>query len=176
MSDALTDISRDGQRGRLWNKYLNAIEVFLKEPTNNNRQIVAELAREADSVQGGYMSGSTNLQKNLEETLNGLLGGSEEVWVKFLSTMRNAPDLFKRFKSISPFADKLFILVDYGCGFVHFCGELEEFVRSLIENNKGWRTYDGDNYALVLDMPATESLGIYWLNRFGATGPRPKRN
>ncbi|MBM3255915.1 MAG: hypothetical protein FJZ04_00365 [Candidatus Moranbacteria bacterium] len=175
MSDALTDIARDEQRGRLWSKYLYAIEVFLEEPTNNNRRRVAELARETDSVRGGYMSGITNLQENLEETLNGLMKGNKEVWVKFLSTMRNAPDLFKRFKSISPFPDKLFILVDYGCGFVNFYGELEEFVRSLIENSKGWQTYDGDKYALVLDMPAIESPGIYWLSHFGATGPRPKR-
>jgi len=75
MSDAMTDIARDEERGRLYENYLKALRAFLKNPTKRNKKEVIEMAKQTDSVRGGYSSGETSLSKNIEAAISKLLKG-----------------------------------------------------------------------------------------------------
>lgn len=82
--------------------------------------------------------------------------------------------IYRRLKAISPFRDSFFIKVDYGCGFVTFRGELEEFFTKFIKEKKGWKTYDCDKYLVVLPVPKTKEIEVIWLSSsVNPDGPRP---
>ncbi len=162
MSDALTDIARDEQRGRLYGSYPEALKAFLTNPTDENKKEVIRMAEETDSVKGGYWGGRTSLSNDVETTISKLQEGDKTVWAKFLFSLKDQHD-FQAFKLLSPFADKLLIAVNYGCGFVNFHGELEPLIASIIRDGKGWKTYDADDYVVALDKPDTENAEVFWV-------------
>lgn len=173
MSDALTDIACDQRRGRLYGSYLEALKAFLTNSTAENRSEVIKMAKETDSIRGGYWGGQSSLSENIEEIISKLQEGDKDTWAKFLFSLKDLHD-FRKFKLFSPFADKLLIAVDYGCGFVSFHGELEPFIASLIHSDRSWKTYDADDYIIALDEPNTEDVEVFWVSCGigGVSGPR----
>lgn len=173
MSDALSDIARDGERARLYRSYLEALEEFLKDPTDKNKKAVLEIANETDSIRGGYWGGRSFLSNKIETIISKLQEGDKEYWAKFLFSLKNQRD-FEIFKPLSPFAGKFLIAVNYGCGFVNFHGELESFINSIIRKSKGWETYDADDYLIALDELNTENAETFWVGCgiSGVDGPR----
>jgi hypothetical protein len=168
MSDGLTDVARDQRRGRCYDEYLESIRVFLGDPTDENRQKALLGAKNTDAVPSGYFGGRTELESKAEALLADLQGGDKSAWAKFLFSLKDSRD-FRIFKEISPWKDQLLIAVDYGCGFVHFHGDIEPFMRSII-NGKDMRTYDADDYLVVLPKIAVEETEVFWV-RCGASGP-----
>lgn len=162
MSDALTDISRDQERGRRYDTFLKALKAYLKEPTPDNRGEVVRLAQETDEVVGGYFGGRTRLAEDIEKKLDLLSGGDRAAWAKFLFSLHDTRD-FKDLKKLSPFAGKLLVVADYGIGFVTFRGDVENFVDSIIQGDKGWRIYDADKYVVVMDQPDRSKAEVFWV-------------
>ena len=176
MSDALSDLARDEQRSRGFRSYLIALKAFLQTPTAKNKVQAVQMAEATDNVRGGFWGGRTSLAKTADEVISKLQAGDKETWAKFLFTIKD-DSLFPEFKALSPFAGKMIIVADYGCGFVRFSGELESFVESLISDGKGWRTYDADKFIVVLDEPKRDDIDVVWAGsgRLGATGPSNAR-
>ena len=169
MSDALSDIARDQRRGQRYMSYLDTIRVFLAKPTKKNRQAVSKVALNTDQVQRGYFSDRTSLAEQVDVLLSGLKSGDKRIWAKFLFSLRDNWE-FQKFKKLSPFTGQLLISVDYGCGFVNFHGDLEHFIADIIAKGKGWKTYDADDYVVVLPMPNTKRAKVFWI-RCGISGP-----
>ncbi|MDD5099120.1 MAG: hypothetical protein PHP35_02150 [Candidatus Colwellbacteria bacterium] len=170
MSDALTDLARDEERDRCISKYLEAVCYFLKDQTDDNKRIAVEAARGADEVPKGFFGGQTSLAKNIEELLEKLASGDKQAWAKFLFGLGETGHDFHILKSLSPFAGKLLISVDYGCGFANFRGEVESLIFSIIHEGKGWKTYDADDYLIALPMPNTAEAEVFWI-QCGIFGP-----
>lgn len=187
MSDALTDIARDTRRAEVFGKYLEAVKEYLLGPSQETFKNAVEAAQVVDGVPRGYWGGKTSLSKDIEKRLRSLKRGNKKEWARFLLSMigGNMPHpLFKKLKAISPFKDKCLIHVNYGCGFVHFGGEIESFFAKIIQEHAGWKTYDADGYFVALPMPEiNEDTEVVWLRCgiLGIKGPResgrrPKKN
>ena len=178
MSDALTDIARDQRRGRNYYGFLTLLTDYLEKKADDKELLgqVIEAAKDTDAVGGGYWGGRTQLSVSLEERIRLLRESDRTEWAKLLAQTSSEPSVYQRLKAISPFPAALLVQVDYGCGFVTFKGELEEFFAKLIRNQKGWQTYDCDEYLVVLPMPDTKEAEIIWLNCdsgiSGGKGPR----
>ena len=145
----------------------------MKNSTEDNRRAVIEAAYETDCVPHGYWGNRTDFSKNIEKELELLQNSDKNAWAKFLFNLKDEHD-FKEFKSLSPFADKFVVAVNYGCGFVNLHGDIVPFVDSLIHNRLGWKTYDCDQYVLVLDKPNEGAVDGFWVRCgiCGIKGPR----
>jgi hypothetical protein len=174
MSDALTDIARDGQRARSFYSFLELLEDYLKAEnrTEDMLQKVIQAAQVTDAVRRGYFSGSTNISQDLAEKIKLLIAGDKHTWAWLLAMVDGTSR--DRLKELSPFKGMIVIHVDYGCGFVTFKGDFEPFIGNLIRQQKGWKTYDADDYLVVLPTPAIEGAEIFWLRCGigGVDGPR----
>lgn len=177
MSDALTDIARDQERGRLFDEYLESLRLYLIDPTQESKNKVLALASRTDSVSRGYFGGRTNLKEETEKRIDSLQQGNEEAWAKFLFSLEDR-HVFQIFKALSPFANKLVIAVDYGCGFVNFHGDVESLIEDIVRKNKGWKTYDTDDYLVVLNKPNINKAEVHWVGCgiLGQKGPRKSRS
>lgn len=169
----MTDIARDERRGRLFNDYLEALRTFLLDPNEENKAVVINSAANVDGVPRGFFGGRTSLARDVEDKIELLKNGDKQTWSKFLFSLKDGPE-FKVFKAISPFAGKMIIAVDYGCGFVHCYGDVQGLIDSLIRRDKGWTTYDADDYLVVLDQPDLSNAEVHWVGCgiSGVKGPR----
>ncbi|MEK7646846.1 MAG: hypothetical protein AAB378_00540 [Patescibacteria group bacterium] len=175
MSDAMTDMYRDAERDRHFDAYLKSVKEYLENPKTENLVKVLEAAENTDNVHGGYWGGTTNLRKYVEKLLAQLRANDKEAWTKFLSMLlANKHPIFQEFKAMSPFKDKLLILVDYGCGFVTMKSELQNMLDECISQGKNLKTYDADKYLVALPMPDLGKAEVKWLHcgYLGAKGPR----
>lgn len=179
MSDALTDIARDTRRAEVFGEYLEAVKAYLLDSSQETFKNAVEAAQVVDGVPRGYWGGRTSLSKDIEKRLRSLKRGNKQEWARFLSLVMRYDisyrHLFEEFKAISPFKDKLLVHVDYGCGFVHFGGEIEAFFAKIIREHAGWKTYDADDYFVALPMPEiNEDTEVIWLHCgiLGVKGPR----
>ncbi|NCN07580.1 hypothetical protein GW933_02690 [Candidatus Falkowbacteria bacterium] len=173
MSDALTDMARDERRSRLFNDYLNSLRLFILDPTEENKVAVVKSVSTVDDVPRGFCGVRTSLARDIEDKIELLKKGDKQAWSKLLFSLKDSPE-FNVFKAISPFAGKMIIAVDYGCGFVHFYGDVEPLVNNIIKSDNGWTTYDADDYLVVLDAPDTNSAEVHWIGCgiSGVNGPR----
>ena len=176
MSDALTDIARDQSRGEKYRNFLELLTDYLesKDKTKDALKKIIEAARETDSVRGGYWGGRTKLFHGLLQRINALEKGDESEWARLLAEMNSRYPLYKRVKAISPFVGKMLIHVGYGRGFVNFdrdTGDLANFLSQAIAKGKGWETYQGDAYMVVLPEPTAQEIEVIWLERYGKDGP-----
>jgi len=173
MGDGMTETARDQGRVVMIKKYLDALKAFLIEPTSDKRLKVVKLAKETDSIKGGYMQARTNLSSKVEKTLSKLEKGDKETWAKFLWKISES-EYFEEFKRISPFVNKFLISVNYGCGFVRVEGEMEPLMSSIISDRKGWKTYDADKYIIAIDKPEVDNAEVFWMrcDYVGKNGPR----
>ena len=174
MGDALTDIARDGRRAENFYSFLGLLEKYLEADTRTDDMLqkVLKAAQNTDDVRGGYFGGSTDISQGLAEKIELLIAGDKYVWAWLLAIAdESSRDSLKK---LSPFRDMMVIHVDYGCGFVTFRGDLESFIASLIRTKKNWKTYDADDYLVVLPTPAIENAEVFWLRCGigGVNGPR----
>lgn len=154
------------------NAYLEAVEALLTG--KGSRKNVFKEARRTDGVRTGYEN-EVHFEGRINLIIDGLLGHSKEAWAKFLFVLQDDSD-FQRFKKLSPFADQLIVAVDYGIGFVHLHGDVENFLSSVIGGEKKLMTYDADDYLVVLPRPDTKKAEVFWVGNgcSDVSGPRPK--
>ncbi len=177
MSDALTDIARDERRAQLYADYLQALRVFLQDQTPENKEAIMIAAAATDQIRRGFHSSRTNLVKKISETIDLLVSGDKGTWAKLLFNLMIESDI-EAFKALSPFAGKMLLSVDYGCGFVRIGGDIEPFLNRLIGQDKNLKTYDGDEYLVVMDQPNISDAEVHWLYSgiVGVDGPRKNKN
>lgn len=114
MSDALSDIAREQQRGAAFERYLDAIIAYITKPTKTNQENVFKAAKETDSVVGGYFhSEPTKLSEGLGKRLTRLRKNDEEAWVTLLSSVMEEAAYFSKLKKLSPFKDQIAIILKY---------------------------------------------------------------
>lgn len=175
MSDGMTDVARDMRRGKALEGYFEAIAEYLKDQTETALQNVVAAAQDADAVPRGYFSGSTNVQAKLQERMQALVQGDASAWAKLLWQCYNSYPHYQNLKALSPYKDKLFVLVDYGMGFATLKGDVQGIFDTLIRK-RGWKTYDCDTYAVMMPEPLHEGVEIAWLDCGigGVRGPRAR--
>jgi len=165
MSDALTDLARDGRRAELYKEFIGKLTEYLK---NNNEETFEELetlAARLDSVPRGYWNGQTTILEGLPKFVASLKDNDEKVWGSLLISLSNDWEysrLYKELKELSPFKDKILISVNYGCGFVNFRGDLESVCNRIISKENNMRTYDADHYLLVLPEESFKNVKVLW--------------
>jgi hypothetical protein len=117
MSDALTDIARDGQRAAAYNSYLDALKAYLKDPSEELLKTVVSMAAKTDAVSGGFWGSSTELKKNLRARIKRLQSGDRDEWAKLLHEERcgvtGVNDKFKELLALSPFAGSSLLCANY---------------------------------------------------------------
>jgi len=183
MSDALTDIARDETRGKLISEYLDCLLTYLKKPTKKNHRQVMKSAQQADDIPRGYFGSPTNLSKQLDDELEKLKQGDKTMWARFLAGFKETSSgIYKEFKQLSPFSNKLLIKIDYGMGFstIKTEGFEEQAHRHLREQD--YKAYDCDKYLLSLPISGGDleklfrSSDIIWLGcgRLGQMTPRKR--
>jgi len=184
MSGGPSDLMRDSERSDYYIEYLEAIARFIKIFQKNGEQDkklldkIIKTAKMVDGVPRGYNTGQTNLSKDIDQKIQNLINQDKETWAKLLAPICSQPleyyNIYQKLKSLSPFNDKILIYVDYGHGFVTIKGELGEFIARAIQKNKGWKTYDGDEYLLAIPLPSMEDAEITWLrcHTRNVNGPR----
>lgn len=170
MSDALTDLATDERRQRRHLSFLDALCVFLRDPTESNKDEAISKAQLTDQVPTGFFGGRTSLSSNISVTLDSLRDGDKQVWAKLLFSL--AEHSFQKMKVHSPFANQLLVVVDYGVGFVTLRGDVQAFLAKLIGTGKGWKTYDCDKYLVALPSPDPEKAEVFWVDCHGQKGPR----
>lgn len=120
MSDALTDIARDQERGAFFQRYLLRIKEYVLNPNSDTSKAVVEAAETVDSIRRGYWTSETDLSENIENRLKRLVSEDKIVkeaeWAKLLGIAIKSSQ-FQELKALSPFADKTVAFVDYGMGF-----------------------------------------------------------
>jgi len=175
MSDALTDIARDDRRAKAYRGYFGRLYDYLQESSKENYKKLEEAAKETDAVPRGYWGSPTNLEKWLKERVKKLKQGDKIEWARILR--RNIDyRVHEKLKAISPFANKVLINVDFGCGFVNIKLEgLESIVANLIAKHN-FKAYDADDYLIALDIPeqAFKDGEVVWYGCgiYGINGPR----
>lgn len=170
MSDGITDCYRDSLRTQIYGEWTCAIIDFLKNPTDENREIVREKADECDSVPRGLWSGPTALAKSVDDWMDKLLCNNEQTWLRFLYRNVDARS-YSQLKKLSPFKDKLLIGRWYGHGFARMEGEEQFWCDEVIEE-KDMCTYDGDKYLIIVDKPKINR--IEWMGHFSEDSPYKK--
>lgn len=176
MSDALSDIARDERRSSRAADYLRSLLEFLQEPSDERRGIVVAMAANVDRVPRGYNGSKTNWSKDLSQRLDLLVAGDKNAWAKFLFSL-SEQHIVNLFKAISPFAGKMLISVDYGCGFVHIGGDIQPFLDRLIGWDNNCKTYDADKYMVIMNQPDLSDAEVHWLacGIVGVDGPRRRQ-
>lgn len=204
MSDALTDISRDGQRAGNFAYFLTALQNWLADSNKKNFKKVIEAAKKTDAVRRGYWDGQTSISVDIEERLKKLKNGDMAAWAKVLSWIINDNQgYFLELKKFSPFNDKLLFMVNYGHGFMDVHAEpgapfkLSNWVINRIIASKNMKTYDADDYLIALDKRINpyklcdladsdnqrkydqilQTIDVIWLSCgiFEINGPRPTK-
>lgn len=172
MSDALNDIEKDITRVKLINKFLEKITQYLSCPTDNAKTEVLEFAKEVDDVPYGYFGGGTEIASFVEKNIDRLKNKNPKAWVKLLG-IAISTQYYRQLKELSPFKDKIMLVVDYGCGFVNFEGEIENAISKIL-TLKGYKTYDCDKYAVFIPEEAFKNADVQWINCgiLGVKGPR----
>lgn len=180
MSDALNDIARDEQRQEFLNEYLFRVKKYILNPNQDTFKAVVKAAEMTDLVDNGYFGVRTNISENIENHLKGLISKDKTVketeWAKLLSLAIHTYR-FNELKAMSPFADKMIFLVDYGMGFVNIRGPewLKDTIAKAIKNH-GMKTYDCDDYLVIMPKIEikTEEIKAIWLRCgiSGVNGPR----
>lgn len=94
MGDAYTHIARDGRRTGRLREYFDALILYLKEQTDDNRDLVGSAAGLVDDVKDGYFTQQTHLVNQLEVQLTGLCTGDRKVWASLLYTVSDVPEHF----------------------------------------------------------------------------------
>ena len=82
MSDALSDIARDQERGEYLDNFYKNLTDYLENPSDEKLGNLKRIAEMTDSVRGGYWGGKTNLLKNLEKRLKELGEGNKNSWAR----------------------------------------------------------------------------------------------
>lgn len=122
MSDALSDIARDEERGARFELFFLKVKEYVKNPNSDTLKSAIEAAEEVDSVGRGYWGGETNLGDDIDNCLQRLVSSDmvikELEWAKLLGLAIRSYK-FQELKALSPFADKIVVFVDYGTGFVN---------------------------------------------------------
>jgi hypothetical protein len=179
MSDALTDIARDNERAEKENVMLDSIIAYLENTAaKSNLKKVLDAAESTDGVRGGYWGRGTNFRKNMEERLAGLVARDEESWAKFLAPLLEDWIHFKKLKVLSPFADYMLALVDYGRGSVNTTveggGAISGDLVDRLVREKGWYTRDCDDYFIALPEDKRGKPKVFWLRcgYYDITEPR----
>ena len=91
MSDALSDIARDEERGKRILEHFKAIRNCLEFTGDSGkladlRQEVIDTAKACDAVYGlGYWTEETNFAEGIAELADGLLAHDKNVWLRFLA-------------------------------------------------------------------------------------------
>lgn len=172
MSDALTDIARDQRRAENHEDFCFVLADYLDEPTDEKKAELADAAVRCDAVPRGYWGDRTKLAKGLDKWLSDLFRKQDRVaWANLLlsvhdiyclrSRKRWKCSLYDKLKSFSPFAGKLFTVVDYGNGFATIRGEVQKFLDACVRD-KGFCTYDYDKYTIVFDESPVPS-DVVWM-------------
>lgn len=169
MSDALSDIARDQARGRCYSSYLEAICVYLADPSEEKRQVVIAAASDTDTVRGGYFGSKTNFSDDVANLLEGLKNGDKPTWAKFLSSLCSNQHDYAVLRTFSPFQDRTLVFVNYGCGFVTLYGDIQPLLDSII-HDENMRTYDCDKYLVSLSRLDTAKAEVLWI-KCGGSGP-----
>lgn len=165
MSDGISESYRYQEEESRKRRYFKSILAYLKSPDESNLSEAVEKGDDCDYH-----------KETVRSMLESLKAGEKKEWAKLLTEVSRSDEfLFKEFKAVSPFKGKLFISVEYGCGFVHLMGETKKFFDAII-TRKGMRTYDADKYAVFLPDMSNEA-DIFWLECGigGVTGPRPPK-
>jgi len=115
MSDALTDIATDQRKASLFAEALIRLVDYLKKPSINNLAAVLAYAEQIDSMRGGYWSGKTSLSTGIlsEKSIEKLRNGDKELWAKLLR-FSFGYNVYDKLKALSPFHNKILVVVDYG--------------------------------------------------------------
>ncbi len=180
MSDGLTDIVRDEERGWRFGFFLIKVKEYVKNPNSDTLKIAIEAAESVDFVRRGFWGDRTNLGDNCENYLQRLIANDavikETEWAKLLGMAINSLQ-FKELKALSPFSDKMVIFVDYGMGFVNIKGFefIDGFISEAIKK-QDMKTYDCDKYLVIMPPMEikSEKIKAVWLRCgiSGVNGPR----
>jgi len=128
MSDALSDIAKDGYRAEAVNSYYSALLEWLKDRTPEGEDKVRKAASYADAMGShGYWSSPTHLKRRLDERLRRLTANDELEWVTVIAELE--PWSAGRFMEASPFQGKTLVLHKsiYGPGVVGMGKECRHF-------------------------------------------------
>lgn len=160
MSDGMSDAYKDAGEYEWFVQYLKEVLRWFQDQTDSRHERVFS---EKKLVTVRRIFGPEVTAEELTTIPLGLLENNKGLWTKLLMAVPSSEkELFKSFKKLSPFSDKIFIVVNYGRGFVNFEGETEIYFKSLIKD-KEWRTYDCDKYAVLLPMTETPPE-VIWVN------------
>lgn len=176
MSDALTDIARDGRRSLRYEEYLERLYKYLQDNSEDNYKQLETIAEETDAVPRGYWNGPTSLQKRLEERVKKLKNEDKNEWMRLLWRITGFSKMYHKLKEISPFKGREIIFADYGKGFVTF--ELANLERKSAEllRRKDLKIYDCDKYALVIPIEdLLENAEVVWVSCYGQNSPRDQK-
>lgn len=180
MSDALSEIARDQERGEHFETFLLKVKEYVENPNSDTLKIAIELAEVVDYMGRGNWSRKINLGNNAENCLQRLVSSDiaikETEWVKLLGLSFHSYR-FQELKALSPFTDKVVVFVDYGTGFVNIEGfELLNNMISKAIKRQGMRTYDCDKYLVVMSpiQINPDEVKAFWLRCgiLGVKGPR----
>lgn len=167
MSDGMTDAYRYAERARSIED-THRLEIdFLKSPTNQWLLILKERWGRANPSR----------VELLEKAAKG--EATDEEWAKLLSdTPDDIYNLRRKMQKLSPFADKLLIMADYGTGFFkNSQGSIEREISEYLNDVKNWKTYDCDKFLVVLDKPNVRDA--FWTGcgilHPRQEGPRPHK-
>ena len=179
MGDAFTDIAKEQRQADGVRGFLEVVADYIESPSKENFDRVAGYGYEAAGFIYGYNARKQLLVVDLKEVLDKLSHGDERQWGRILQLAEGSPHHYGRLKSISPYADKLLVVVDYGSGFVSLHGDIQAFFDGVIAEGKNWKTYDCDKYMVVLDKPDPDKTEVVWLDSGYClpkiTGPRERR-
>jgi hypothetical protein len=90
VSDAFSDIAKDGHRAAAVSNYYDALLEWLGDRTPEKEERVRKLAAYADAMGGyGYWSSPTALKKRLDDRLRGLASGDEQEWVAVIAGLES---------------------------------------------------------------------------------------
>lgn len=164
MSDALTDLVRDGQRGSNYNNFLELLIGYLgsEKKTESALEEIKRAAVEFDEVHGGWTA-KTNLSKGLSEGIAALEKGDKTEWARILVEISSFSDLYQRAKAISPFAGKFIICADrLSNSAIYFGqekGDLEKFVRQMTKEKGLWEgTECGNSFLITFPEPDADKI------------------
>lgn len=178
MSDALTDISRDEKRSAYFENYLITLSNYLAKPSKKIYEKLKNAGESIDVVPRGYFGGRTNFSQNFNDFMNGLCNKDVKTWCELLNMSKDSI-VYEKLHKLSPLSDKILIHVDYGNGFCDIdLGDFEKMIHDKIRG-ADFRTFDCDNYNLVLPKDKLEKVieeaKIVWL-RCGISDVKGARN
>ncbi len=171
MSDGISDGYKGAREYESFVQHLREILWWLQEPADKRWE---DLTSSVGLARAQNIFGRLNDQEDLYVLLSKIRDKNKEVWAKLLFAVpRDQESLFQKLKKFSPFDGQIFVIVDYGVGFVHYYGEIDRLFGNAV-NEKGWKTFDADKYAVVLPKDALPT-DVIWVGGglIGSNGPRP---